>query len=132
MNANGNSNGSASLHVLPAKTFTPTTNDFPALLKQLSAGIRQQDIRQREGWRDRSGQAHYVDYVEWHVVADLLDELAPNWSHAVRNVVQIGQFVAATAAITVFITSNGASRAKASALVPPTARRVSKKPNTMR
>ena len=106
MNANGNSNGSASLHVLPAKTFTPTTNDFPALLKQLSAGIRQQDIRQREGWRDRSGQAHYVDYVEWHVVADLLDQLAPDWSHAVRNVVQIGQFVAATAAITI----NGITR----------------------
>jgi hypothetical protein len=49
---------------------------------------------------------HYVDYVEWHVVADLLDELAPDWSHAVRNVVQIGDFVAATAAITI----NGITR----------------------
>jgi len=55
----------------------------------------------REGWRDRNGQTHYVDYVEWHTVADLLDRLAPDWSHAVRSIVQIGDFVAVTAAITI-------------------------------
>jgi hypothetical protein len=85
---------------------TIVENSFPALLKQLSAGIKKEDIKQREGWRDRKGRTRYVDYVEWHTVADLLDKLTPNWSHAVRGIVQIGDFVAATAAITI----NGITR----------------------
>jgi hypothetical protein len=79
---------------------------FSVLLRQLSTGIRREDIKRREGWTDRRGQVHYVDYVEWPTVADLLDKLAPTWSHAVRNIVQIGQFVAATATITI----NGVTR----------------------
>jgi Rad52/22 family double-strand break repair protein len=80
--------------------------EFSDLLQQFGAGIRKEEIKQREGWTDRRGQVHYVDYVEWPTVADLLDKLAPTWSHAVRNIVQIGQFVAATAAITI----NGVTR----------------------
>ena len=34
-------------------------------------------------------------------MADLLDRLVPDWSHAVRGIVQIGDFVAVTAAITI-------------------------------
>lgn len=83
-----------------------TESGFSALLKQLSAGVRREEIKRREGWRDRNGQTHYVDYVEWHTVADLLDRLVPDWSHAVRGVVQIGDFVAVTAAITI----NGVTR----------------------
>lgn len=81
-------------------------HDFAELLQQLSAGIRQGDIKQREGWRDRNGQAHFVDYVEWHTVADLLDRLIPEWSHAVRDIVQVGNFVAVTVALTL----NGVTR----------------------
>jgi len=76
-------------------------NSFSTLLKQLSAGVRKEDVKRREGWRDRNGQTHYVDYVEWHTVADLFDRLVPDWSHAVRGVVQIGDFVAVTATITI-------------------------------
>jgi Rad52/22 family double-strand break repair protein len=83
-----------------------TESGFSTLLKQLSAGVRREEIKRREGWRDRNGQTHYVDYVEWHTVADLLDRLVPDWSHAVRGVVQIGDFVAVTAAITI----NGVTR----------------------
>ena len=36
-------------------------------------------IRQRAGRRDRNGHVHMVEYVEWHTVADILDEHAPNW-----------------------------------------------------
>jgi hypothetical protein len=81
-------------------------SDFSALLKRLREGVSRKEIKQREGWRDRNGQTHYVDYVEWHTVADLLDRLVPDWSHAVRGIVQIGDFVAATAAITI----NGITR----------------------
>jgi hypothetical protein len=109
---------SRALGATPAQALHPAVEDsnhnqnlngasaFSALLQQLSAGIRKEDIKQREGWTDRRGQMHYVDYVEWPTVADLLDRLAPTWSHAVRSIVQIVPFVAATAAITI----NGVTR----------------------
>ena len=112
MNANGNQRPPVKLAALPQTSTTPTDqqpaaeNGFSSLLKRLTEGIRKEDVKQREGWRDRNGQTHYVDYVEWHTVADLLDRLVPDWSHAVRGIVQIGDFVAATAAITI----NGVTR----------------------
>ena len=39
-------------------------------------------VRQREGWRDRNGNIQMVDYVEWHTVADIFDETAPNWTQS--------------------------------------------------
>jgi len=93
---NANSNQRAPIKLAPAAQASTThaqqqpatESGFSALLKQLSAGVRKEDVKQREGWRDRSGQTHYVDYVEWHTVADLLDRIVPDWSHAVRGVVQ--------------------------------------------
>jgi hypothetical protein len=112
MNANGNQRPPVKLAALPQSSTTPDQqqpgeeNSFSTLLKQLSGGVRKEDVKRREGWRDRNGKTHYVDYVEWHTVADLLDRLVPDWSHAVRRVVQIGDFVAVTAAITI----NGVTR----------------------
>ena len=37
-------------------------------------------IKTREGWTDRQGNMHMVEYVEWHTVADILDRVAPTWS----------------------------------------------------
>src|SRR3712207_7627590 len=37
----------------------------------------------------------------WHAVADILDRVAPTWSHSVRGIAQIGDMVAVTAAITI-------------------------------
>src|SRR5215510_14600429 len=112
MNANGNQRPPVKLAALPQASPTPahqepaTESGFSSLLKRLSEGIRKEDVKRREGWRDRNGQTHYVDYVEWHTVADLLDRIVHDWSHAVRSIVQIGDFVAATAAITI----NGVTR----------------------
>ena len=112
MNTNENQHAPVKLTAIPQTSASLAHQDsaaesgFSRLLKQLSQGIRKQDVKQREGWRDRNGQTHYVDYVEWHTVADLLDRLVPDWSHAVRGIVQIGDFVAATAAITI----NGVTR----------------------
>lgn len=75
--------------------------EFGGLLRKLSEPLPGSLIRQRVGWTDRSGREHDVDYVEWHVVADILDAVAVDWSHAVRNVVQIGPLVAVTASITI-------------------------------
>ena len=107
MNANGNQRPPVKLAAVQQSSTAPdqqqpeAENSFSTLLKQLSAGVRKEDVKRREGWRDRNGQTHYVDYVEWHTVADLFDRLVPDWSHAVRGVVQIGDFVAVTAAITI-------------------------------
>ncbi len=112
MNTNENQHAPVKLAAIPQTSASLAHQDsaaesgFSRLLKQLSQGIRKQDVKQREGWRDRSGQTHYVDYVEWHTVADLLDRIVPDWSHAVRGVVQIGDFAAVTAAITI----NGVTR----------------------
>jgi Rad52/22 family double-strand break repair protein len=74
---------------------------FVNLLERLSQPIEPRLIKTREGWTDRSGQKHMVEYVEWHTVADMLDQVAPHWSHAVRSIKQIGDLVAVTAAITI-------------------------------
>jgi hypothetical protein len=73
------------------------TNTLRALRQQVDPNL----VKTREGWTDRQGNTHMVEYVEWHTVADLLDRVTPTWSHAVRSVVQIGDMVAVTAAITI-------------------------------
>ncbi len=74
---------------------------FLDILKQLSAPISKDLIRQRFGWTDKSGVDHEIDYVEWHTVAGLLDRIYPRWSHSVKDVRQIGELVAITASITI-------------------------------
>ena len=74
---------------------------FAKTLSTLKQPIDPRLIKTREGWRDRNGNQHMVEYVEWHTVADILDRIAPTWSHAVRGIVQIGDMVAVTAAITI-------------------------------
>jgi hypothetical protein len=73
------------------------TNTLRALRQQVDPNV----VKTREGWTDRSGNIHMVEYVEWHAVADILDRVTPTWSHSVRNVTQIGDMVAVTAAITI-------------------------------
>jgi hypothetical protein len=74
---------------------------FTNTLRVLRQPIDPKLIKTREGWRDRNGQQHLVEYIEWHAVADILDRVAPTWSHSVRGIVQIGDMVAITAAITI-------------------------------
>jgi hypothetical protein len=74
---------------------------FTNTLRTLRQPIDPKYIKTREGWRDRNGNTHMVEYVEWHMVADFLDRVAPTWSHSVRGIVQIGDMVAVTVAITI-------------------------------
>ncbi len=74
---------------------------FAQTLNALRQNVDPQMVKQREGWRDRNGNVHMVDYVEWHTVADILDRVAPQWSHQIRDIKQIGDTVAVTAAITI-------------------------------
>jgi hypothetical protein len=88
-----------SLAAEPVASVVPLsfTNTLRALKQQIDPNV----IKTREGWIDRQGNTHMVEYVEWHAVADILDRIAPTWQHAVRNIVQIGDIVAVTAAITI-------------------------------
>jgi flagellar biosynthesis GTPase FlhF len=74
---------------------------FAKTLSTLKQPVDPRLIKTREGWRDRNGNQHMVEYVEWHTVADILDRVAPTWSHSVRGIVQIGDMVAVTCAITI-------------------------------
>jgi hypothetical protein len=86
-----------------AEAFETPNNvlNFSTTLKELRKNVDPQLVKQREGWRDRNGNTHYVDYVEWHTVADILDENAPNWSHTVKDIRQIGDIFTVTVAITI-------------------------------
>jgi hypothetical protein len=42
-----------------------------------------------------------VEYVEWHTVADILDEHAPNWGHTVKDIRPIGDIVTVTVALSI-------------------------------
>ncbi|MGH9755154.1 MAG: Rad52/Rad22 family DNA repair protein [Blastocatellia bacterium] len=90
----------------PAQTDPPQSARivplaFANLLRTLRQSIDPRMIKSREGWTDRQGNTHWVEYIEWHTVADILDRVTPDWSHAVRNITQIGDLVAVTASITI-------------------------------
>lgn len=74
---------------------------FSEVLRTLRRPIDSRLIKTRDGWTDYSGHTHQVEYVEWHTVADILDRVAPDWSHSVRSVTQLGDLVAVVAAITI-------------------------------
>ena len=75
--------------------------EFSATLRELRKNVDPNLVKQREGGRDRNGNVQIVEYVEWHTVADILDETAPNWAHAVKDFRQIGDFMIVTVAITI-------------------------------
>ena len=98
--------------------FSPeTTNnvlDFSSTLKELRKTVNPDLIRQRAGRRDRNGNVHMVEYVEWHTVADVLDDNAPNWAHTVKDIRSIGDIVTVTVAITIDgVTREGIGTGKA-------------------
>jgi Rad52/22 family double-strand break repair protein len=74
---------------------------FTNTLRALKQRIDPAQIRTREGWTDRQGNMHIVEYVEWHTVADILDRVTPAWSHSVKAIQQIGDTVAVIASITI-------------------------------
>jgi len=75
--------------------------DFSTTLQELRRNVDPTLVKQREGWRDRNGNVQTVDYVEWHTVADILDDVAPHWTHTVKNIEQIGDIMTVTVAITI-------------------------------
>jgi len=75
--------------------------DFSATLRELRKHVDPNRLRQREAWRDRNGNVRTVDYIEWHTVADILDETAPNWAHRVKDIRLVGDFITVTVAITI-------------------------------
>ncbi len=83
-------------------TETPSNVlDFSTTLRELRKTVDPNLVRQRAGRPDRNGNVHMVEYVEWHTVADILDEYAPNWAHTVKNIHPIGDIITVTVAITI-------------------------------
>lgn len=58
--------------------------------------LRTRPVRNR-----KTNQTVEIEYVEWHVVADLLDKYAPGWSSSVDEVKQLGQYVVVKVSITI-------------------------------
>ncbi|MEJ7862124.1 MAG: Rad52/Rad22 family DNA repair protein [Pyrinomonadaceae bacterium] len=92
------------LAIAESASETETVNNvlnFTSTLRELRKNVDPDLVKTREGWRDRNGNVHLVDYVEWHTVADILDQNAPNWMHAVKDIRQIGDIFTVTVAITI-------------------------------
>ncbi|MFN2501475.1 MAG: Rad52/Rad22 family DNA repair protein [Pyrinomonadaceae bacterium] len=88
--------------------------DFSTTLRELRKTVDPNLVRQRAGRRDRDGNVHMVEYVEWHTVADILDETAPNWAHMVKAIRPIGDIITVTVAITIDgVTREGIGTGKA-------------------
>jgi hypothetical protein len=88
--------------------------DFPTKLKALRKDLNPSLVKQRQGWTNRNGEVQMVDYVEWHTVADILDETTPNWMHSVKDIRQIGDIITVTVALTIdSITREGIGTGKA-------------------
>lgn len=88
--------------------------NFSTTLKELRKTVDPNLIRQRAGRRDRNGNVHMIEYVEWHTVADVLDDTAPNWAHTVKDIRSIGDIVTVTVAITIDgVTREGIGTGKA-------------------
>ncbi len=75
--------------------------DFGTTLSKLRKTVDPGLVRTRETRRDRNGNVQTVEYVEWHTVADILDESAPNWEHSVKDIRQVGDIMTVTVAITI-------------------------------
>lgn len=85
----------------PEITVTSNIMNFPDKLRELRRNVNPSQVKTREGWRDRRGNVHMVDYIEWHTVADILDETAPDWTHTIRDIRQIGEVITVIVAITI-------------------------------
>jgi hypothetical protein len=84
-------------------TVEPNDNvvSFSSTLRELRKHVDPELVRQREARRDPRGHVHMVEYIEWHTVADILDETAPNWTHSVKDIRPIGDIMTVTVAITI-------------------------------
>jgi hypothetical protein len=87
--------------IIEANKIASNVLDFSTTLRELRKTVDPTLVRQRAGRRDRNGNVHMVEYVEWHTVADILDEHAPNWGHTVKDIRPIGDIVTVTVAITI-------------------------------
>lgn len=97
-------NGTATLFEL--NELASNVLNFSTTLKELRKNVDPALVRHRAGRPDRNGQAHMVEYVEWHTVADILDEHAANWGHSIKDIKAIGDIITVTVAITI----NGVTR----------------------
>lgn len=75
--------------------------DFGTTLSRLRKNVDPGLVRKRETQMGRDGNVRTVEYVEWHTVADILDESAPNWEHSVKDIRLIGDVVTVTVAISI-------------------------------
>lgn len=88
--------------------------NFSTTLRQLRKTVDPHLVRQRAGRRDHNGNIQMVEYIEWHTVADILDETAPNWAHSIKSISPIGDIITVTVAISIDgVTREGVGTGKA-------------------
>jgi len=97
----GHDNNTATINSYSSIKEVSNVLNFTSTLSELRKTVDPDLVRKRAGHRDSNGNVQMVEYVEWHTVADILDEHAPNWGHTVKDIRQIGSIITVTVAITI-------------------------------
>lgn len=74
---------------------------FEETLKKLSEPVDSAHIKERPGFRDKQGNQHYFNYIDWTYAADRLDAICPEWSHRISRVDVVGKFIAVCVELTI-------------------------------
>lgn len=75
--------------------------NFASTLRDLNDSVKPELVRSRKGYTTAQGSPANVEYIEWHSVADILDEKANGWEHSIKNIEMFGEIIAVTVAITI-------------------------------
>lgn len=76
-------------------------NELKEILVELAKPFAPNEIKQREGFRDKTGKVHMLRYVDWKTVADRLDAVYPTWGYSCSQPQAMGEYVAVSALITI-------------------------------
>jgi hypothetical protein len=83
-------------------TSDDTVHSFQDKISRLSKPLDKSQIRTRPGVKGKNGNAdHDFSYVPWHIVANILDDSAPGWSHVIKSIQVIGELVVVVVALTI-------------------------------
>lgn len=77
-------------------------NNFNEILSKLRDAVKPEHIKKRGA----ANNTRAVEFIEWHTVAEILDEVVGDWSHTVNDVVAFDHL----AVVSVSLTINGVTR----------------------
>ncbi len=77
------------------------TETFQDVLNKLRQNIDRKFIKERPAYRDRNGRDVMKPYIAWHTVAEILDNIAVDWSDSIKEIKSVGDAVYVISSLTI-------------------------------